>query len=176
MAHMVRFRGDPAAIIPEVRKAVHAHNPRLRPRIATADHLFDTALARERFLAGVAWALSAVALVLAGAGLYAAVAYAVSQRSGEIAVRIALGASARSVGLLVVRDPLRTTVAGILAGVPGTWLLMRWASALLFDVSPFDAVTVTACAGALVAFALAAAARPALRATGIDPIAALRST
>ena len=109
-------------------------------------------------------------------GLYAAVAYAVSQREAEIAVRVALGASPRGVMLLVLRDPLTTTLLGIAAGIPGSWLLMRWASTLLFGVSPFDAPTVAICAAAMVLFACAAAARPALRALEIDAAPALRSS
>ena len=176
MAHIVRAAGDPAAAMRAVLDVVRAYDARLRPRIATADELLDAALARERFFTVVAWVLSALALTLACGGLYAAVAYAVSQRHAELAVRVALGAAPRDVILLVLRDPLTTTIAGIAAGVPGAWLLMRSATALLFGVAPFDAATVAICAAALILFALAAATRPALRALRIDPVPALRSS
>jgi predicted lysophospholipase L1 biosynthesis ABC-type transport system permease subunit len=176
MAHIVRYSGDRAAIMAALVDAVRAFDSRLRPRIATADDLLDTALARERFLAAVAWVLSALALTLACGGLYAAVAYAVSQRQAELAVRIALGASPRRVVLLVLRDPLMTTILGIAAGIPASWLLLRWSTALLFGVSPFDLSTVTICATAMILVALVAAARPAIRALGIDPVPSLRSS
>jgi ABC-type antimicrobial peptide transport system permease subunit len=144
--------------------------------MATAAELLDSAIAREMFFSGVAWVLSALAMLLACGGLYAAVAYAVSQREAEIAVRVALGASPRRIMFLVLRDPLTTTLLGIAVGIPGSWMLMRWASTLLFGVSPFDAATVAACAAAMVLFACAAASRPVMRALKIDAAPALRNS
>jgi hypothetical protein len=176
MAHIVRAAGDPAATMRAARDAVMAHDPRLRPRIATAEELMTLSLARERFFASIAWTLSALALILACAGLYAAVAYGVSQRRGELAVRIALGASPRDLMSLVLRDPLVTTVVGIAAGVPGAYIVMRSAASLLFGVSPFDLPTIGLCGIALVTVGVLAAAWPARRALAIDPVAALRSS
>ena len=176
MAHIIRAAGDPAATMKAAREAVLAHDPRLRPRIATADELMTVSLARERFFASIAWALSGLALILACAGLYAAVTYAVSQRRGELAVRIALGASPRDVMSLVLRDPLTTTIVGIVVGVPGVYIVMRSAASLLFGVSPFDLPTIVLCGIALVTVGVLAAAWPARRALAIDPVAALRSS
>ena len=141
-----------------------------------AGELMATALARERFFAAIASVLSGLALVLACAGLYAAVAYSVTQRHGELAVRVALGASRADVIGLVLRDPLFTTTIGIAAGVPGTYLLMRSARSLLFGVSPFDLPTVAVCGVVLLSCAVLAALWPARRALAIDPVAALRNS
>jgi predicted permease len=176
MAHIVRIGGDPSATMRAVTEAIVAHDSRLRPRAASVTELLATSLARERFFAVVAWLLSSLALVLACGGLYAAVAYAVLQRQGEIAVRIALGASAADVLSLVLRDPLTTTALGIAAGIPGAYLLMRSASSLLFGVSTFDVTTVALCGVALVLCGLLAAIWPARRAVSIDPVIALRNS
>ena len=176
MAHIVRMTADPAQGVRGVRDAITAYDPRLRPRFATIDELMTTSLARERFFAAIAWVLSSLALLLACAGLHAAVAYAVSQRRGELAVRLALGASSRDVVSLILRDPLMTTLIGIAAGVPGAYLVMRSAASLLFGVAPFDLPTIVISATGLVAVGLIAAAWPARRALTIDPVAALRSS
>ena len=90
-------------------------------------------------------------------------------------MRIALGASARDVLSLVLRDPLRTTALGVAAGIPGAYLLMRSVSSLLFGVSSFDLTTVALCGLVLVLFGLGAAVWPARRAMSIDPVSALRN-
>ena len=176
MAHIVRMTADPARGMQAVRDAITAYDSRLRPRFATIDELKTTSLTRERFFALIAWVLSSLALLLAAAGLHAAVAYAVSQRRGELAVRLALGASSRDVILLILRDPLITTLAGVAAGVPAAYVVMRSAAALLFGVAPFDLPTIVISANGLVAVSLLAAAWPARRALTIDPVAALRSS
>ena len=175
MAHIVRAEGDPAAAMRAVREAVAAHDARLRPGFSTARHLLSASMARERFFAAIAGVLSAFALLLACAGLYAAVAYGVSQRTSELAVRIALGAAPRDILGLMLKGPLQTTLAGIALGAPGSYLMLRSASSLLFGVRPFEPAALLACGGALLAAALAAAFWPARRATLIDPAAAFRN-
>jgi predicted permease len=175
MAHIVRTSGDLGGTMRAAREAVMAHDPRLRPRITTADELLALSLARERFFASIASAMSGLALVLACAGLYAAVAYAVSQRRGELAVRVALGASSRNVLSEVLRDPLATTVTGLALGVPGAFIVMRSAASLLYGVSAFDLPTIAMCGAALAGAGLLAAAWPARRALAIDPVDALRN-
>jgi predicted permease len=176
MAHIVRASGgDMAATIRAAQEAVKAHDPRLRPRIATADELMTLSLARERFFASIASTLSGLALLLACAGLHAAVAYAISQRRGELAVRLALGASSRDLLSAVLREPVATTIAGLSLGVPGAYIVMRSAASLLYGVSPFDLPTIALCAALLSGAGLLAAAWPARRALAIDPVEALRS-
>ena len=175
MAHIVRSDGDPAATMIAVRHAIAGHDGRLRPRFSTADDLLGANVGRERFFATIATVLSLLAVSLACAGLYGAVAYGVSQRTSELAVRIALGATPRRIAALILGDPLRTTIAGVSAGIPASYLLMRSAESLLFGVGAFDPLTILACAAVLVIAATAAALWPAFRATRVDPVAAFRS-
>ncbi len=175
MVHIVRTASDPTPVMAAVRDAVVAHDRRLRPTLTSGENVVAVAVVRETFLATIASVLAGLAILLACAGVYAVVAYAVSRRQAELAVRLALGASARDVVLLVLRDPLVTTLAGVAAGIPAAYLLMRSISSLLFDVAVFDPVTVLACAAGLVVCGLLAAAWPARRATRVDPVAALRN-
>ena len=175
MVHIIRAAGDRAAVMTAVGSAVRDHDGRIRPRLATGENLVAAAVARETFFAAIAIVLAALAITLACAGVYAAVAYAVSRRRAEFAVRMALGASAGDVMRLVLKDPLVTTLAGAAAGIPGAYLVLRSASSLLFEVSSFDPRTVVICTLALVTCALLAAVSPARRAARIDPVAALRN-
>ena len=175
MVHVVRTAGDPSPVMAAVRDAVVAQDRRLRPVLTPGEDVLAVAVVRETFLATIASVLAALAILLACAGVYAVVAYAVSRRQAELAVRLALGATARDVVLLVLRDPLVTTLAGVAAGIPAAYLLMRSISSLLFEVAVFDPTSVLACAAGLVLCGLLAAAWPARRATRVDPVAALRN-
>jgi ABC-type antimicrobial peptide transport system permease subunit len=106
--------------------------------------------------------------------LYGAVAYAVSERRSELAVRLALGATRSDIVRLMLGDPLRTAAIGIVVGLPAVYGLMHALSSLLFGVAPFDVWTMLACAGGLLGIAAAAALLPARRAAGIDPLEALK--
>jgi predicted permease len=175
MAHIVRSAGDPAAAMLAVRNAIAAHDERLRPKFSTAEELLGANVAREQFFATIATVLSLLAVTLACAGLYGAVAYGVSQRTSELAVRIALGATPRRIASLILSDPLRTTIAGVAAGIPASYLVMQSAGSLLFEVDAFDPLTILTCAALLLVAATAAALWPACLATRIDPVRAFRS-
>jgi hypothetical protein len=138
-----------------------------------AERLVST-MARERFTAALAAVLSLLAVFLSCLGLYAAVAYAVSERRHELAVRLALGATGRDILGLVVRDPLRTTAMGIVIGTPCVYLLMQGLSSLLFDVASFDAPTVLGAAALLLIVGALASIPSAVRAASIDPQEALQ--
>jgi ABC-type antimicrobial peptide transport system permease subunit len=116
-----------------------------------------------------------LAVVLTAIGVYGVVAYATARRTREIAVRLALGADARRIVGLVVRDGLMWTLAGLIAGVLGALVLTRYLESLLFGVTPTDAVTFTTVAVLLGAIAAVATALPAIRAVRTDPMLALRS-
>ena len=118
--------------------------------------------------------LSLLAVFLSCMGLYAAIAYAVSERRHELAVRLALGATRRDIVSQVVRDPLRTTVVGVAIGLPCVYLLMQGLSSLLFQVATFDVPTVLGAAALLLAVGLLAGVPAALRAASIDPQEALQ--
>jgi putative ABC transport system permease protein len=175
MTHILRLDESRPDMRRSVRAEVAAHDPRLRPVIVTGDEMIAASLARERFFAVIATTLAALAVVLACAGLWATVGYAASQRTSELAIRMALGASRRAILSLLLRGPVRTVLIGIIAGAPAVFLVMRSAQAMLYDVPSFDPLIVGASAGLLLAIAVAASAWPAYRATTIDPVTVLKN-
>lgn len=175
MTLLVRAAGDRRAAIRTVMEAIHTHDPGLKTSVTTGTDWVSATLGREQFAASIALVLSVLAIFLACAGLYAAVSHAVSQRRGELAVRLALGATPADVIRLVIREPLRTTLLGVAAGVPATYAVMRAAASLLFDVPSFDAAAIGSCGLALMAVAAIAALAPAIRAARINPVTVLRA-
>jgi putative ABC transport system permease protein len=118
---------------------------------------------------------ASVALLIGVVGIYGVVAYAATQRTREIGVRMALGAQVRDVRKMFLRHGLSLTAAGIAIGVGVALVLTRVMSALLFGVGPMDAITYVAVASALAAVALLASYLPARRAARVDPVVALRA-
>jgi ABC-type antimicrobial peptide transport system permease subunit len=116
-----------------------------------------------------------VSLLLAAVGIFGVISYSVAQRTRELGIRIALGAQARGVLRLVLVGALRLVVAGVLFGLVGAFALTRFLSAFLFGVSANDPATFAVVALALAIVALLASYLPALRATRVDPLAALRT-
>ncbi|HJU65420.1 MAG TPA: FtsX-like permease family protein, partial [Gemmatimonadaceae bacterium] len=116
-----------------------------------------------------------VALVLSGVGIYGVIAYLVAQRTHEIGVRMALGASSARVTRMVLGESLTIAGVGIAAGLIGAFLLTRLLSSLLFGVQPTDPVTFTAVAVLLAAIAMLASLVPAMRAARLEPVIAMRA-
>jgi ABC-type antimicrobial peptide transport system permease subunit len=125
-------------------------------------------------VAGLAAALGLAALVLACAGLYGLLGYAVSRHAREIGLRIALGARPASVLWLVQRESLLLAALGTIAGIGGALALGRFVRRLLFQVTPFDPVALVAASVSLLLVASAAAYLPARRAASLDPVVALK--
>jgi putative ABC transport system permease protein len=130
--------------------------------------------ARQNFNLLLLGLFAAIALLLAAVGIYGVMSYSVEQRTREIGIRAALGASRRDTLNLVLLQALRMTLAGIAAGVAASFGLTRLLSAQLFGVKPADPLTFTAVPLILLVVALAAACIPALRASRVDPLVALR--
>jgi ABC-type antimicrobial peptide transport system permease subunit len=138
-------------------------------------NMVDPTMQSWRFGATMFAAFGALALALAGIGLYSMIAYGVAQRRREIGVRIALGASRANVVRLVVRGGLRLVVLGVVLGGAISLWAGKWVATLLFDEAPTDPVIYATVATVLIAVSLAATALPALAASRVDPNVALRA-
>jgi predicted permease len=142
--------------------------------VKTMSMQIDDTLARERMVADLAAAFGGLALLLAAVGLYGVLAYSVTRRTREIGIRMALGSGAPSVLWLVAREALQLVGIGCAAGILLAAATGRSIEAYLFGVSALDPVTLLAAAGVMLVIAAAAVCAPALRASRIDPLSALR--
>jgi ABC-type antimicrobial peptide transport system permease subunit len=136
--------------------------------------LMETSMARRRLSTWLLGIFSALALLLATVGIYGIVSYAVAQRSHEVGIRMALGASRAQVLHGVLGQSLWMIMLGIAAGLAGAFALTRLLSSLLFGVTATDPVAFLAAAGAMLTAGIAASLIPAHRATNVDPASALR--
>ena len=173
---ILKAQGDPALLAAPLRQAVAAIDRNVPVSgITTLAEIVRDAIDQPRFMAVVASAFALLALALAAVGIYGVMAYAVAQRTTEIGVRMALGATPREVFRLIVGDGLRITGIGLMLGLLGSVVVARWLATLLFGVSPGDPVTLGTMAVVLMAAATAACVVPARRATRVDPMVALRA-
>jgi ABC-type antimicrobial peptide transport system permease subunit len=159
-----------------VRQTIKQLNPSLvMEKVQTFDTLVATSVSPQRFAMLLMSAFACVALLLAVIGVYGIVAYSVKQRTSEIGVRLALGASPRQVSRLIVQQSLTPVFAGLIAGLVLAALATRFLSTQLFEVSPIDPATFSVVAMILLAAAVAASVIPARRAMRVDPVNALRA-
>ena len=175
VAVVLRTHGDPGAIMGPVRRAVQEIDPRdVIYSVQTLDEVLSGSLAARRLSMVLLGVFAGVALVLACVGIYGVISYLVGQRTHEIGVRVALGAHRRDVMLLVLGHGARMALLGVAIGVAAALALTRLMSRLLFGVTATDPLTFVGVAILLVLIALAACYVPALRATRVDPLVALR--
>jgi putative ABC transport system permease protein len=173
---MVRLSGDPHAVIPALRSAVAALDSEATvDGISTMEEVVGRAFAPWRFSSIVVSAFAAIALTFAAVGIATLVAFAVTQRTREIGVRVALGAQTRDVVLLVASEGAWIAVTGLAIGVIAAWILRRSVESMLFGVAPDDALTFGGVTLLLGLVSLLAAYLPARGAARIDPAAALRA-
>ena len=171
----VRTAGDDAAVISAVRQAIHETNAGLATlQFQTIPALIDSYLVRDKLIARLSTFFGIVAMVLACIGLYGVLSYNVTRRTGEMGVRMALGAQRSGILQLVIRDALLVTAIGVLVGLGAALAATRVLSSMLFGLSPRDPVTMIASAVVLIAVATLAAFIPAWRASRVDPMTALR--
>lgn len=173
---VVRYSGTEAAITAAVRAAareVDASLPltNVRTQVEQIDRLF----VQERLFAQLCGVFGGLALLLSAVGLYGLMSYAVVRRTGEIGLRMALGALPARVLAMILRESLALVTIGIVAGLAVAWGATRWIKSLLFGLSPVDPVAYTGGALLLLVVALAACLLPAVRAARTDPMAALRT-
>jgi predicted permease len=177
MTVVARTNGDPAQLTSAMRSAVAAVDPTLPVYdIATMDERLGRVLAQSRFNTFLLAALGGIGLVLAVVGLYGVLGYLVAQRSHEIGIRMALGATARDVLVLVARQGMKLVLAGIVVGIAAAIAATRLLQELLFGVTATDPTTFALVAIVLTVAGLAASIIPARRATRVDPTRALNAS
>jgi putative ABC transport system permease protein len=173
---VVRSATKPEATAGIVRAALNKIDnglPILQP--STLDAIVTQSLGQERLTMTLLGVFAGIALLLAVVGIYGAVAYTVEQRTGEIGVRMALGAQTHDVLNLVVRQGMNPVILGLIFGLAGTFAVGRLLAAQLYQISPYDPLLLGATAIVLAVAALLACLIPARRATLVDPIQALRT-
>jgi putative ABC transport system permease protein len=171
----IRTEVDPRSLIGQVRDAVQLVDPE-QPvfDVKTLEERVADAASGTRFNATLLGFFGTVALMLAAVGVYGVIAYSVAERTHEIGIRVALGASRGDVAGMVMSQGMAMTAAGLVFGLAGAWIVTRYMSGLLYGIAPRDPVTFGVAAGMLGVVALAACYLPARRAMGVDPMVALR--
>jgi putative ABC transport system permease protein len=176
MEMVVRSNRPTEALAPEIRAALTAHDPSLPSGdFYELDRLIDNAVAPRRLVTNLLGFFSTLALTLAALGLYGVIAYSVTQRTQEIGIRMAIGAQRSDVLRLILRGGLKLVALGIAAGLAGAFALTRLLQSQLFGVTAHDPLVFAGNAALLLAVATAACLLPALRATRVDPMKALRA-
>ncbi len=172
---VVRSIVDPMSLAEPVRQAVwKVDSDQPMWKVRTLESLIDRSVANNRFLMALMGVFAALALALTVIGLYGVMSYAVSQRTQEIGVRMALGAGARNIHRMALRQGMTLVLIGVAIGLAAAWLLTRLIANLLFGVSATDPLTFGSIPLVLMLVALLACWIPARRATKVDPIVALR--
>ena len=167
---------DPTAVVPQIRQVLRGLDPELPlARVRTLDELVDTTVRPQRFSTALIGTFGGAALLLSAIGLYGVIAYTVGLRRQEFAIRVAHGASPRDILGLVLAGAARMALIGITIGLVAAWLLRGVLQSLLFNVSAADPTTYAAVAIVLTLTTLLASAVPALRATRVDPVDALKN-
>ena len=170
-----RTSSDPATLIAPIREQVWSlDKDQPVAKVATMEKVVSDSLARRRFIMILLGAFAAMALTLASLGIYGVISYFVVQRGREIGIRMALGAERRSVLMMVMKQGMALVLSGIAIGLAGAYLLTRLIASLLFGVTTRDPMTFIVTPLIIAAVALLAISIPALKATKVDPLRALR--
>jgi putative ABC transport system permease protein len=174
LSHVVSTELPPEHVLADVRAVVSEMDPELVVyRAAPMTEVLGRGTRREQFALVLMGAFAGISLLLSLVGLYGVLAYAVRQRTQEIGVRIALGATAADIRLSVLRQASAVLGAGLLVGMAGALVLGRWLTSLTFGISPSDPRIAMAAAAILTAAGLLAAWLPARRATHVQPRSAM---
>jgi predicted permease len=175
MTYEIRTHVKPESLLPLLRRAVQSVDQNLPlVDIRTQTEQIDDTIQQERIFASLTAAFGVLALILASIGIYGIMAYTVSRRTNEIGIRLALGAQARQILTMILRETSWLAVLGVATGLGGALLLTRLVRSMLFGLKPNDPTTLVASAGLLFAVALLAGWVPARRASRVEPMQALR--
>ena len=176
MTFALRTVGDPIGLAPALRAAMASFDPdQALYDVQTMRAVWEADLQGTRLLIRVMSALAAIALGLAGLGVWGVTAQSVGQRTREIGVRMALGATAIQMAAMTAREGLVPIGLGLAAGLGAGLGLGQLMRSILFEVTPTDPLTIAATLGVLLGIGVLATIGPALHAARLDPLAALRS-
>jgi len=172
---VVRTKGDPHALIAAIGQTMLGVDPNVPiASVKSMDEILSDSISRWRFNLFLLGTFALLALGLGAVGLYGVLSYSVAQRTHEIGIRIALGATRRDVLRLVFGEASKLTLTGVAVGILGAFVLTRFLSSMLFGVTPTNALTFVAVTLILIGVALLASYMPARRAMRVDPMVALR--
>ena len=172
----LRTAGPPLAAATAVRRIVHDASPSVSiGDISTQEQRIDRTIAQERTFANLGTCFAVLALLIACVGLYGAMAYTVARRTGEIGIRMALGAQRRGIIWMVLREVLAMSAVGLIAGYTTARFTTHFVESFLYGLKPNDPLAIAAAIAILLGAALAAGYLPAWRASRIDPAVALRN-
>jgi predicted permease len=172
----VRSTGDPSSIVQSVRRAALAVDPSLPiDKIEPLTTLMRRSISDERLVTQLATAFGVLALLLAAVGLYGVMTYAITRRTAEIGLRVALGAQRGDIGRMVLLDALRVVAIGVVVGLPAALGSMRLLTSQLHGVEPGDPLSIVVAISVLAVSAIVAVLLPAVRAARVSPIVALRA-
>ena len=175
MTLTLKTRSDPLSLVPDVRTQVASIDDNLAlGQAAAMDQIVALSVARERFGMLLLTAFSVVALALASIGVYGVISYGVAQRTGEMGIRLALGARPENVRSLVLGHGMIVAMLGVGGGLIGAWALSQILASQLHELSATDPWTFGVAALLLSATAFVATYVPAVRASRVDPVVALR--
>ncbi len=171
---LIRSEGDPKALVPSLRAAIRELNPAIVPTFQDYPGLLDGLLVRDRIVAGLSGFFGLLALMLATLGLYGVMAFAVSRRTAEIGIRMALGAGRAAILKLILREALALLALGLALGLTLSLALAHTVRSLVFGLEPNDPLTIGLACVVLGLVGLCASFFPAHRAARLDPVTALR--
>ena len=171
---LIRSSLPQAEITSAIKRVFAEVNPGISVSFQAFQTMIEESIVRDRLLATLSGFFGLLALLLASIGLYGILSYGVASRTNEIGIRMALGARSRDVLSLVLREALLLALVGVALGLPAIFVATRFASTLLFGLTPTDPISLGAAALLMLIVAFAAAYQPARRATKVDPLVALR--
>jgi len=171
---LIRSRLSQTETVAAVKRLLNEINPAITVSFQSFKPMIEATILRERLMATLSGFFGLQALLLACIGLYGMLSYAVASRTNEIGIRMALGAQARDVRWLILREALALVIAGVALGLPLIFAGARLAATLLFGLTPTDPVSLISAALLMLAVALVAGYLPSRRATRVDPMATMR--